>query len=494
MTGDGERTVPGEAGKGTGGDVAAELAEVRAERDALAAKLDRRERRQAEGGRFRKVFVGLLVGLSIVLIPVTTTITWAHQTVLNTGRWVSTVGPIAQDPRVIAAVSAKVTDEIYAAVDPQRQIGNALTQLQQQVPKVPAAITALAGPIANGMKGVLSTGVNKVLSSQEFRVIWTTANRVAHAQLVAVLHGQRRSLQTVNGQVVLNLVPLLNDAIGQVQGTLGALLGRNITLPTLSGNELPSVACQKISSALGRPLPQTCGQIPLFPADKLGTVQQLVTKFDRWTTGLLILTPLLIIAAIWLSKRRRRTALQIAIGGVLGLVVIRRLTMYLEGRIEGLAKPENKAAADAIVNQVLHRFYDVTLILGVVALAVALVLLVTGPYRWAQATRVYIRRGAVAVGATTASVSRALVGRAGDDATQTWIRHHRGVLQIYGVAVAVILLLAISLSPLSLLIIAVLLAAYLAGLARIAPNEESPDDQSGREDKVPLPPPTPRTG
>jgi len=477
-----------------------QLAQLQAERDALSAKLDRRARRKAQGSRIRKLFVLLLVALSIVFIPLTATVTWAHQTVFNTNRWEQTVGPIVQDPAVISAVSTKITDEIYNAVDPEQKISQALSELHQQVPKVPSAITALAGPIASGMKGFLNDQVNKVLSTEQFQRIWVNATRVAQQQVVAVLNGDSKSIQTVNGQVVLNLVPLLNQVLANMSGTLSSLLGRNISLPTISGNELPSVVCEKISTALGRPLPATCGQIPLFPASQLDTVQTYVGKFNRWFVGLLILTPLLIIGAIWLSRRHRRTALQIAIGGVLGLVVVRRLTMYLEGRLERAAK--NQAAAEAIVSQVLHLFFNLTLVLGIIGLVFAALLLITGPYRWARATRSGVRRGAVVIGRTTAAVSRSLAGKARDDGTLDWIRAHKGALQIGGVAVAVVLLLLVSLSPLSLLIIGILLAAYLFGLSRVAPSEEPPEDRPAPpappspslSEPFPVAPPAPRSG
>src|SRR5512143_3096452 len=149
-------------------DLQAELARVRAQRDALAAQLDRRAVRTRQGGRVRQVVVGLLVVLSIVFIPLTAAVTWAHQTVFNTDRYVSTVGPLAQDPAVVRAVSAKITDEVYAAVDPQQKI----TQVLRQIPNAPTAVSALAGPIANGMKSFLTDAVNKALSTTQFQTFW----------------------------------------------------------------------------------------------------------------------------------------------------------------------------------------------------------------------------------------------------------------------------------------------------------------------------------
>ena len=76
----------------------AELDRLRAERDALAAKLDRRAERKARGGRIRGAVVLVMVALTIVLIPLTATVTWAHQTIFNTTRWEQTVGPLASGP------------------------------------------------------------------------------------------------------------------------------------------------------------------------------------------------------------------------------------------------------------------------------------------------------------------------------------------------------------------------------------------------------------
>ena len=55
-------------------DLEAELAQVRAERDAAAARLDKRQRRKQIGGAARRISVGILVGLAALLIPITVTV------------------------------------------------------------------------------------------------------------------------------------------------------------------------------------------------------------------------------------------------------------------------------------------------------------------------------------------------------------------------------------------------------------------------------------
>src|SRR4051794_1171679 len=103
-----------------------EMAQLRAERDAAREALSRREKRAARGGSVRRISVGAMVVIVALLIPLTVTVTWVHRTVLNTDSYVSTVQPIASDPAVIDSVSRRVTDQIYAALDPEQVIADAL--------------------------------------------------------------------------------------------------------------------------------------------------------------------------------------------------------------------------------------------------------------------------------------------------------------------------------------------------------------------------------
>jgi len=285
-----------------------EAVRLHTERDTAVAALNKDGRRRARPSRARRVLTVVLVALFAILLPVTITATWAHRTVVNTDAYIATVGPVVADPAVQAAVSREVTDEIYATLNPQQVIANAL----------PPKAAPLAGPLSNGVKGYLQQGINKILASPKFQQLWLAANRFSHAQLIAALNGNSKALVTTHGQVVLNLVPLLNEALKSVQTRASALLGRNITLPVISGDTVPAAACQKIAATIRRPLPPTCGQIPLFKATALANAQHAYRAFNRLVLALLIVTPLLFIAALWVSPRRRRTLLQLTIGGMLG--------------------------------------------------------------------------------------------------------------------------------------------------------------------------------
>ena len=407
--------------------------------------------------RVRGVLAVVLVVLFAILLPVTILATWAHRTVANTDAYVATVGPIAASPQVQAALSAEITNEIYAALNPQQTIANAL----------PPKAAKLAGPLSAGAKGYIQDAVNKVLASPKFQQLWVAANRFADTQLISALKGDSEALQTTDGHVVLNLVPLLNEALKGVQADASALVGKNVTLPAITTSTIPAADCQKIAAAIGHPLPPTCGQITLFPASSLTGAQHAYRAFNRIVLLLLILTPLAFIAALWASPRRRRTLLQLTIAGMLALIVVRRAMYWLESDLTAAAKPANRAALSVITGQVLHGFFDVTLWFLIGGLIVLVVVLLAGPSRWAVATRAWARRAAGSAGQLVSAAG----GHASSDATVTWVRRHLDLLRIGGVVIAALALLIFSINWVTLLIIAVLLALYEFGLHRLRQTE-----------------------
>jgi hypothetical protein len=301
------------------------------------------------------------------------------------------------------------------------------------------------------------------LASPKFAELWVAANRFAQAQLISALNGNSKALQSTDGHVVLNLVPLLNEALKGVQAQASGLFGKKITLPTISGTSIPAADCRKIAAAIGRPLPPTCGQIPLFPASALANAQRAYRAFNGIVLLLLILTPLVFIAALAASLRRRRTLLQLTIVGLLGLVVIRRALYWLQSDLIASAKPANRAALTVITGQVLHGLFTATTWFLIGGFILLLLALLAGPYRWAVAFRSWVRRAAAAI----AHLGSALAGHATSDTTVTWVRRHLDLLRIGGAVVAALAVLIFSVNWVGLLIIAVLLVLYEVGLTRV---------------------------
>ena len=109
------------------------------------------------------------------------------------------------------------------------------------------------------------------------------------------MRGKKTStISTANGYIVLNTVPIINQALGSVSGLASNLTGKKVTLPTITSAEPPKQAVDKLSKALGVKLPSNYGQITLVRSTHLAVAQRGVRAFDRLT----ILLPLLTLAVI----------------------------------------------------------------------------------------------------------------------------------------------------------------------------------------------------
>ena len=391
----------------------------------------------------------MLVALSCLLVLLSTTVVWAHRTLLNTGTFVGTVSPVFEDPAVASAVAARATDELFTELNVQARLRDAL----------PPRASIAAVPVTNATKGYVAGQLTKVLTSSQFQAVWTAALTFTHQQLVAVLRGQNTAaVSTSGGYIVLNTVPVINQALGKVSGLASDLTGKPVTLPTITSADPPQQAVTKLSGALGVSLPSNFGQITLVRSSDLATVQQGVKAFDRLTLVLPLVTIVLIALSLWLSVNRRRTVLQLAVGVSLLMIVERRLVIHEQGVLASAA--HNPQVAQSVLGDLLHGFFVLTAWVLGVALVVLVIAVLCGPYRWAVALRSRVKR-------TWRSIAGASSG--GRRGVVAWMAAHAAGLQLAGAVVAGILLLFVPVSWLSFLIIGVLLAACEIYLQRIKP-------------------------
>jgi hypothetical protein len=451
--------------------LADERSRLQAEVDGLRAELATAPRRRAV--RTRGVVAVALVVVTSLLVTVSVTAIWARRNALNTDRWVRTVGPIAEEPAVQQALGRYITDQTMSAIDPEELFESALPERGQ----------ILAAPLTSALRGFVNDHVDSFLASDTFQRLWVQINERAHQRVVQVLEGDLPpSLQIEGNDVVLNVVPILNQVLARIGEQSPEIFGRTIDLPTVSVDEIPEEAIQKVEGALGRDLPENFGQFTVFDASKLQQVQDTVTLFNKLVVVAVILAIVLFALTLWVSPRRRRTLLQLMVGIALGIVIIRRLGLRLEDDVVELVKPENRDAVQAIVGAFVSSLLDATAwILGIAAV-IAAVALLTGPYGWARA----LRRGTVSGAQAAVGAARSALNRQPDDPVVAWVGAHREVLQAGGIVVGILALLVLDLSWIGLFVLVALVIAYELVVQRLAdigaggvPPEEGPAVPSG---------------
>jgi hypothetical protein len=229
----------------------------------------------------RSVAALLVFIIAVLVTPVALVGHWGHRTVIDTTRYLETVGPLAADPAVQESISTAVTNSITSQINTDELVGGLLGNIV----KNPAIQDKLSGPIAAGINGLIGQAVSAFVASDAFQQIWLTLNTGIQKSLLLILEGKDGGPVSLQGdQVVLDVSSL----IGAVQQNL---------------------VDRGVSVAANIPLPATDKQIVLFSSPALAQIRTIYSL----TSPLLAWFPLLLAAlfaiAVWLSRRKGRMVL-----------------------------------------------------------------------------------------------------------------------------------------------------------------------------------------
>ena len=439
-----------------------EIERLRLEQERLEAEMEElRSRLHTEkarkGGRTRRVTAAALVVVTSLVFTVAVGGVWARRNALNTGRWVETVGPIAEDPAVQRAFGRYATDELMTVIDPESFFESVLPERGQ----------ILAVPLTNALRGFVNDKVDEFLASDTFHGLWVEINERVHRRVVQVLEGSGEpppGIEVRGDDVVINVVPVLNAILARIGKASPEIFGRTVDLPTVSVDDIPEEAIEKIEDATGLQIPADFGQFTVFDASRLNQVQDAVEVFNRLVVVAAILAVLLVALTLWVSPRRRRTLIQLMVGIALGTVILRRLGIRLEDDVVDIVKPENQDAVRVIVGAFVSSLLDATQWILAIAAVVAIVAVVSGPYPWAKSLRSRVAAAARDVGAVVRAAGTGNV----DSPAARWVAGHREVVQGAAIVVGILILLWADLSWFGLLVLLALVAAVVVGAQRIA--------------------------
>jgi hypothetical protein len=298
--------------------------------------------------RLRGALVWVLVVLCSIAVVVTAVTWWAHYTVMGSDGYMKIVGPVGKDPQAIHDLSQYISDEI-ASVDKSVD--------KQQVTK----------------------GAETILSSPKAYQLWLEINRVGHDELVGLLRNKSSATYTQGGDVRLNTLPLISQVLAWADQKLPGGLGAQGSPPVIPASTSAEQGIQQIAAWAGVQAPADFGQITLLKANALGSARSAVAWFDRLTWVLPLITAALMALTILVASRRARTAIALAIGAVIAIVIARVLTMfgssYLTGQIQaGTGQHILKQVVDAALGPLT----TITIVICVVGVIVAVAVWLLG--------------------------------------------------------------------------------------------------------------------
>ena len=322
-------------------------------------------------GRTRhRVILVLLYLLTCVSIATSSIAAWTHEVALNTDRWVQVVGPIAADAAVQEAVSSTVAHNVVLALDVQARLETILT----------ARLQPLAAPVAAQIELGIGRRLATAMASPEFQTALLEANRLAHRQAMEILRGRSQVLYAQGDVVVLDVWPLVGIALGQLQAQ--GVIGADVALPDLR-HGLPVGALDDLNAAFGGRIPASLGTVPIAPARGLLAAQRIASVFDWITVALIVVSVLLVLVTVWISRRRRRAITLVAFGAAAGLVLTRFAIGGLESAIVmSVATAETATTIRGVLHAAIADLFNFSGTVIAVGLVVALTAYLAGRPAW----------------------------------------------------------------------------------------------------------------
>ena len=133
----------------------------------------------------RRLVPRLLVVLGSVLAVIATLAIWVDRQVLNTDHWTQTSAELLRDKAIQDELATYLSDQVFSSDAPEQRIAAAL----------PPRLKPLAGPAASGLSNLSERIAKRMLASGAVQQLWVEANRITHAQFVALTEGKGVTVQ-----------------------------------------------------------------------------------------------------------------------------------------------------------------------------------------------------------------------------------------------------------------------------------------------------------
>lgn len=221
---------------------------------------------------------------------------WANRQLLETDTWTNTSSKLLENQDIRTQVADYMVDTLYANVNVQAELQQAL----------PPRLQPVAGPAAAGIRELALRLANQALQRPRIQQLWEDANRTAQQTLLKVVeHGGSEPVTLDVGTLV--------DQLGQQLGV------------SVSGKLPPNIA-----------------QIKVVSNDDLVKVNDLLNLLRILAWALIALALALFALAIYLARGWRRVALR-SVGValiVVGIVVLVVRTLVGNALVNHLATTE----------------------------------------------------------------------------------------------------------------------------------------------------------
>lgn len=382
----------------------------------------------------------MLIVIGALLSPVAVVGSWINLTLTDTDRFVNTYGPLSQDP----AVQSYVATQAVAAINEQVDVPELTSSVIDGIidlgtgPVATKALEGLKGPASAGIQSIIESEIDKFVASDAFATVWTQTLRISHQQLVNSMQGTTGGVVNVSGtgEIGIQLAPIIAEV-------KNVLVAQGLTF-----------AAQ---------IPEVDRTIVIAQSDAIPRVQLAYNAAVAGGYWLPVIVLIFLAAGVIVARRRSvaliwaAVALALAMG--ITLAGLGAGNLFFISAVTPIVLP--LGVANVLFSAVVGGMQASALALLVIALVVAVVTWLAGPFDTPRKLRGFAQSGAASI--REAGESRGLTsGRVGE-----WMYRQRVLLRVAVVVIAAAIVLFVRpISP-ALTLWTLVISALVIGILEV---------------------------
>lgn len=375
----------------------AELHKLRQENNDLKRELQKGNRAGGLRDRWRQFIIVVCVGLAAALLVTGNILFWSARTLIDDKKYNAAVAPLIEQPEVQSAIAHYATAQIYQRVNIEQVIIDVLP------PRAEIIAPALSGQVRN----LTEQSLKRLLGNERIQSVWNESQQRAHQRLI-------NFIRTSKGDGTIKL----DDVYQQLTANLGQT---------------------KLSFLAGTQLPDSVGTIQVVDAEWLPAARNIINNIDTYRLWAVLLFLVLCGVALWLSKNRRKfivsLGLVIALSMLISLISIRLVMASTVNHTVAVYQP----AAQVVVDQLSQSLILQTRTLLLIGLFTSFLAWIGGPYKPARLLR---KRFQILL---EGHAHKAIWHK--ENRFTEWVGKYRRVLHWLTVAMIVLILIVVELSP-----------------------------------------------
>lgn len=319
----------------------------------------------------------ILIIIGALLAPVALVSAWAERQLTNTDYFVATFAPLADDPAGQAYISDQVTtvaNENINASELTAELFDGIADLDLN-PRAEAALLALEGPAAQAIESLVNSTVERLVTSQQFSDLFERVLRRGHVQMIATMQGDPNAVVDIesNGTIGIELGPIVEEV-------KSGLVDRGIEIADR--------------------IPEVDRTIVLASSDAAPTAQTIyavTTVLGAWLPWVALVS---LAAGVVVARRRARALIWAGIAVALSTLLLLAVIAIGQPLAVSALSMMPTDTANVLYETTVESVNNSAIALLTLAVIVAIVAWLAGPFRWPRRIR--------AAGTSAASAIRSM--------------------------------------------------------------------------------------